>query len=84
MTYDVETLVNYTGSYMGAIVQYLVPAALVFYGRREFRRVGGPGVGDMGGGMYRSPFRGTFWVVVVVLWYVVCLVVVVYNTSVGN
>ena len=82
LTYDVESLVNYTGSYTGAIVQYIVPAAFVYFGRREVSRV--LGVDSEGVNAYKSPFKGRLWVLVVVVWYVVCLVVVVYNTVVGN
>ena len=78
-TYDVSTLANYSGTYAGAVLQYVMPALLVFCARRHANKLLGPSVNK-----HRSPFHHTFWVAVVMIWYVVCLVFVTYNKIKGN
>lgn len=74
VTYDVGMLVGYTGTYAGAIIQYVVPTMLVYCGRRKMMRLF-----KTYNNMYRSPFRHQFWVVLLLVWYVVSLVFVIYS-----
>lgn len=74
-THSLEFLVGITGSYAGAGIQYIVPAALVYYARQESRTALGVGVRNH----HKSPFRSVFWVVFVQLWAVTCIVFVTWN-----
>ena len=73
-TDDVELLVSITGSYAGAIIQYVIPVMLVFYGRRAIRAKLGSYQNSN-----QSPFRNQAWVYIIFVWYVVCLVFVTVN-----
>lgn len=79
MTTNVGTLVGYTGTYAGAVVQYVVPAMLVFCGRRKMIDLFG-----VYENKHRSIFSHAFWVWFVLAWYVICLVFVTYNKIKGN
>ena len=70
-TYDVNLLVSVTGSYPGAVIQYVIPVMLVFYGRIHMKKALGSYKNK-----HRSPFRQRSWIFVTILWYVVCLVFV--------
>jgi len=74
-THSLEFLVGITGSYAGAGIQYIVPAALVYYARQESGSALGVGVKNH----HRSPFSSVFWVVFVQLWAVTCIVFVTWN-----
>lgn len=74
-THSLEFLVGITGSYAGAGIQYIVPAALVYQARQQTRSALGVGVTNH----YTSPFRHTRWVVFVQLWAVTCIVFVTWN-----
>merc|ERR1719452_399358 len=74
-THSLEFLVGITGSYAGAGIQYIVPAALVYLARQQTRSALGVGVTNH----YTSPFRHTRWVVFVQLWAVTCIVFVTWN-----
>lgn len=80
-TYNVGMLVGYTGAYAGAIIQYVVPALLVHFARKKAMNVFGSY-----NNKYQSPFRHTFWIIVVLIWYVVCFIFVTYYkvTSAGH
>lgn len=70
-TDDVGFLVSITGTYAGAVIQYVIPVLLVFYGRRcILERLG------FYRNKNRSPFRNSFWIFLIIVWYVVCLVFV--------
>lgn len=73
-TDDVELLVSITGTYAGAIIQYVIPVMLVFYGRRAIRAK----LGSYSNSLH-SPFRHQLWVYVIIVWYFVCLVFVTVN-----
>ncbi|XP_054164574.1 transmembrane protein 104-like isoform X2 [Oppia nitens] len=80
-TEDLQILVGIVGSYAGAGIQYVFPALLVYFGRR--RLLGGGGDGDAAagfgtGGMTRivSPFGHKLWVVLVLIWSVICIILV--------
>ena len=74
-THSLELLVGVTGSYAGAGIQYIVPAALVFHARQQTTNQLGVGVTNH----YKSPFSNTLWVVFVQLWAVTCVIFVTWN-----
>ncbi|KAK3520474.1 hypothetical protein QTP70_024083 [Hemibagrus guttatus] len=74
-THDLESLVAITGAYAGTGIQYIIPAALVYFSRRHLEPVFGRDVENK----HRSPFRHTFWVVFVVIWATSCLMFVTAN-----
>ncbi|XP_068581707.1 transmembrane protein 104 [Cebidichthys violaceus] len=74
-THNLESLVGITGSYAGTGIQYIVPACLVFYARRNME----PVVGRDAVNKHRSPFRHAFWVWFVLLWAASCLMFVTAN-----
>lgn len=75
VTHSLELLVGITGSYAGAGIQYIVPAALVYQARQQAGSSLGVGVVNH----YKSPFRHTFWVVFVQIWAFTCIVFVTWN-----
>jgi len=79
-THSLEFLVGVTGSYAGAGIQYVVPAALVFYARQESRSALGVGVRNH----HRSPFRSVYWVIFVQLWAATCVLFVTWNHLTGE
>lgn len=74
-THNLESLVGITGAYAGTGIQYIVPAFLVYYGRRHLE----PVVGRDAINKHRSPFRHAFWVWFVLLWAASCLMFVTAN-----
>ncbi|CAH0546275.1 unnamed protein product [Brassicogethes aeneus] len=70
-THNLKRLVEITGTYAGVIVQYIIPAALVFYARRQCFR-------DFGYNKhkYASPFRNKFWLLFIICWAIVCIIFV--------
>lgn len=79
-THSLEFLVGITGSYAGAGIQYIVPAALVYYAREESRSALGVGVRNH----HKSPFKSGFWVVFVLLWAATCILFVTWNHIAGD
>lgn len=73
-THDVKLLVSNTGAYAGAIIQYVIPVVLVFYGRRCV-------MAKLGHyhNRKRSPFRNIGWIYVILFWYVACFIFVTVN-----
>ena len=69
-TNDVAALVSVTGSYAGGVVQYVVPAALVYCSRSQ---LGGRLSRD---NPSRSPFASPLWVFFVLVWAALCLAAV--------
>lgn len=67
-----EILVRITGSFAGAGIQYIIPAFLVYYARKEVMKMS---TGDSEN-IYASPFKSTVWVVAVLLWAVACIILV--------
>lgn len=74
-THSLEFLVGITGSYAGAGIQYIVPAALVYQARQQASASLGVGVTNH----YKSPFSHTMWVVFVQLWAATCVIFVTWN-----
>ncbi len=68
-TTNVTELVGITGSYAGAVIQYIIPASMVYYGRRETKRL----FGERWTNKHRSPFHHKAWCIFVMLWAVVCV-----------
>ena len=73
-TQNLEFLVGVTGSYAGAGVQYVIPAALVYYGRKRLQIETGSYDNK-----HRSPFRQHFWLMFVMVWSVICVALVTVN-----
>ena len=63
-THSLEFLVGLTGSYAGAGIQYVVPAALVYHARQQTTQAIGVGVRNQ----HRSPFSSVYWVWFVQAW----------------
>ncbi|XP_062382491.1 transmembrane protein 104-like [Sardina pilchardus] len=74
-THDLEALVGITGAYAGTAIQYVIPACLVYCGRRHLE----PVVERDAVNTHRSPFTHTLWVVFVLVWAASCLIVVTAN-----
>ncbi|KAL0993367.1 hypothetical protein UPYG_G00106820 [Umbra pygmaea] len=74
-THNLESLVGITGAYAGTGIQYVIPALLVYFGRRHLE----PLLGTDAVNKHRSPFRHTFWVWFVVVWATFCLMFVTAN-----
>ncbi|XP_071256866.1 transmembrane protein 104-like isoform X3 [Salvelinus alpinus] len=74
-THNLESLVSITGAYAGTGIQYVIPALLVYYGRRHLV----PMLGTDEVNKHQSPFRHTFWVWFVVVWATFCLMFVTAN-----
>ena len=68
-TTNVTELVGITGSYAGAVIQYIIPASMVYYSRRETKKL----FGERWGNKHKSPFHQKPWCIFVMLWAVVCV-----------
>ena len=73
--HSLEFLVGITWSYTGAGIQYIVPAALVYYARQEAGAALGVGVRNH----HKSPFKHWMWVVFVQLRAITYFVFVTWN-----
>ena len=73
-TQNVEMLVGVTGSYAGAVIQYVVPVMLVLCGRKKARQLSGSYVNK-----HRSMFRQKAWIYFVLAWTVACIGFVTAN-----
>ena len=80
-TDEVEFLVGITGSYAGAGIQYVIPAALVLVSRRAVRA--NPSV-SMLRNRFTSPFKHTFWVILVFIWAFLAISFVTVNHILTN
>ncbi|KAF7271076.1 hypothetical protein GWI33_016036 [Rhynchophorus ferrugineus] len=78
-THNLKTLVEITGSYAGVIVQYIVPAVLVFSARKQCSV-------DFGSTLhkYASPFRHYGWFVFIILWAAICIVFVTVDFIINH
>ncbi|XP_051888615.1 transmembrane protein 104 isoform X2 [Pristis pectinata] len=74
-THDLETLVGITGSYAGTGIQYIIPACLVHFSRKDIELVFGSDAQNK----HSSPFKHTFWVLFVLVWSVSCFIFVTTN-----
>lgn len=73
-TYDIELLVGITGAYPGAILQYVIPAGLLFIARKTLKKIEEKHC--VGENVYRSPFSSNFWIYFILCWYGVSLAAV--------
>ncbi|XP_033221519.1 transmembrane protein 104 homolog isoform X1 [Belonocnema kinseyi] len=71
-TKDLSILVEVTGSYAGAGIQYLIPTFLVYHARQKTQEVIGQGVINK----FASPFKGIYWLVFVIVWAIACMILV--------
>ncbi|XP_042198396.1 transmembrane protein 104 [Callorhinchus milii] len=74
-THDLETLVGVTGAYAGTGIQYIIPACLAYFSRRDIGFVFGNDVQNK----HRSPFKHTFWIIFVLAWSLSCFMFVTTN-----
>lgn len=74
-TESVEFLVGFTGSYAGAVIQYVIPVALVYRARRQVLEALGLGVKNQ----HASPFRHGAWLWFVLVWAGACVTLVTVN-----
>ncbi|XP_078036788.1 transmembrane protein 104 homolog [Augochlora pura] len=74
-TKDLSILVGITGSYAGAVIQYLIPTFLVYYARQKTSKVIGLGVVNK----FASPFSSNFWLIFVIIWAIACMILVSVN-----
>ncbi|ENN70910.1 transmembrane protein 104 homolog isoform X1 [Dendroctonus ponderosae] len=79
ITHDLKGLVEITGSYIGVIVQYVIPAFLVWSARRQTVKYFG-----ISAHKYSSPFRHFGWFVFVLVWSVVCIVFVTVDLIINH
>ena len=76
ITSDISFLVGITGSYAGAAVQYVVPALLAFYARKELSN---EFAGDQVCNAFASPFKHASFVIFVLIWAAASIGFVTYN-----
>lgn len=74
ITNEVEFLVGVTGSYAGAGIQYVIPAALVFFARKQMKELS-PGLINA----HASPFAHRAWVYAAYIWTAMCVALVTAN-----
>lgn len=74
-TDNIASLVNFTGSYAGTGIQYIIPIALVWQARKTCRAILGQGIVNE----HRSPFQNVAWLLFVLVWSVTCVVLVTVN-----
>jgi amino acid permease len=77
ITHDLQLLVGFTGSYAGVCIQYVFPALLVYFGRRESIRHFHNNYQVKQ--QYRSPFISKYWVYFVLLWAHISVIFVTIN-----
>ncbi|CAG9761739.1 unnamed protein product [Ceutorhynchus assimilis] len=78
-THNLKGLVEITGSYVGVVVQYIIPACLVWKARKYCLRQFG-----YIGHRYASPFRHVGWLVFVVVWSALCIVFVTVDLIINK
>lgn len=75
LTHNLSKLVEFTGSYAGACIQYVIPACLVWQARQHCKR----DIGCRAVNKYKSPFGGFCWIVFVLAWCAACIILVTLN-----
>ena len=73
-TEDLEILVGIVGSYAGACIQYVFPTLLVFYARKRIITLF-PTL-DSSYSHVKSPFGHKLWIILVLIWSVICIALV--------
>lgn len=74
ITDEVEFLVGITGSYAGSGIQYIIPALLVYFARKEEFLTINPLPENK-----KSMFKSKYWVWFVMIWSICCLIFVTAN-----
>lgn len=78
ITSNISFLVGITGSYAGAGIQYIVPACLAFYARKDLLKEF-PDPAHPVRNAFISPFKHVAFVIFVLVWAVTCIAFVTYN-----
>lgn len=78
-THNLKGLVEITGSYIGVIVQYVIPAFLVWKARQHCKSHFG-----YYSQKYASPFKHFGWFLFVIIWAVICIVFVTVDLLVNH
>lgn len=76
-TNEVQFLVGFTGSYAGCVIQYIVPATLLYCSRRMVATLIPSSVGVKL--PYQSPFKHVFWVWLLNFWAVAAIIIITIN-----
>lgn len=76
-THNLSSLVEFTGSYAGVVIQYVIPAFLVLCARKSCKR----DLGTILGNKYMSPFRHNFWIYFVICWSLLCIIFVTVHLA---
>ena len=81
VTEDLQMVVGIVGSYAGACIQYVIPALLVYFARKqESTRIEELPLDELKTKVQMaSPFRSRYWVPFVLLWAVVSMILVTIN-----
>ena len=74
-TNEIEFLVGITGAYAGAALQYFVPVALVYFGRKTIAQT----FGIRAYHKAVSPFKHVAWLIILTIWAIACIVFVTYK-----
>lgn len=77
ITHNLQLLVGITGSYAGVFIQYIFPALLVYFGRKESIRFYHSNYYSKQ--QYKSPFNSKYWVFFVLLWAHISIIFVTIN-----
>lgn len=72
---DISVLIEFTGSYAGTGIQYLIPTFLVMSARRHCTNLLGLGVVNR----YKSPFSHMAWAIFILIWSIMCVILVSVN-----
>lgn len=85
VTDDLQVLVGIVGSYAGACIQYVIPALLVCYARKQesFLFEDLPPHERRVKDSLTSPFKHKVWIYFVLLWAVVCMIFVTIDHIIG-
>ncbi|XP_031552632.1 transmembrane protein 104-like [Actinia tenebrosa] len=73
-TDNLEILVGVTGSYAGTGVQYIIPATLVYFARKQLRELA-----NSYDNKHRSKFRQRSWIFFVLIWAVIGIAFITAN-----
>lgn len=85
-TEDLQILVGIVGSYAGACIQYVIPALLIYYARKqEGNRIEELPLDEMKmKTALSSPFRHKYWIPFVLLWAGLSMVLVTIDHIIDN
>jgi hypothetical protein len=79
---NITVLVNFTGSYSGAAIQYVIPALLVLYARRHLRSHFHEHT-LLTLRMHRSSFQHVGFIIAILVWTIIAVVLVSVHTIWG-